>query len=221
MKRLSVLSSLFDEDKLVLIPFGTDVLQIKSYFDDYESRIKSILSKEKTHEFSDFDEIVQVCDTDGCFIRDVDVVEDTSIRKIVYKTNKIIVKDRNNVLLARTNKRENIEQLLLEGKIDLYYNSTNIDHVFDNLQNPSSSDKKQKSMDMYNKYKSDGLGLLEVLVQLCPDNSSYERSWNYIKQDHHSLERATNIIHFVIKHSDSLKAEYKQRLSKLIEEANK
>lgn len=216
-QRLSVLSELFDKDKLVLIPFGTDVLQIKDYYKEYRTRINSILSKEKTHELTDFAEIVQVCDTDGCFISDDKIFENNEISKIVYGVDTILVRDKTSIINAHKNKRENINQILESKEIILFYNSTNVDHAFDNIQNPSNFEKRTKSMDMFSKYKNDGFKLLEILVELCPDLHSYENTWNYIKEGNNSLKRSSNILHFVIKHFDELKEIYQIRLRKLIE----
>ena len=103
---------------------------------------------------SDFDKIVQVCDTDGCFIKEEYIEEDKDINHIIYEEEKIIVKRLSSILKIRNYKKDNINEVLKEDKIKLYYNSTNIDHVFDNIQNPSDKEKKHLSIKMDLKYKN-------------------------------------------------------------------
>lgn len=215
-QRLSVLSNLFDEDRLVLIPFGTDALTEKDYCSNYEKRIKELLNKEKTNELSDFNEIVQVCDTDGCFVNDSYVIEDKTIRHIVYEEKCIRVVDLKPLENKRVYKRENINRILENKCIKLYYNSTNIDHVFDGIQNPTDLQKRTKAVQMYNKYKHDGKSFIEELTKLCPILKGYKDSWEFIKKDFNSLGQYTNLIYFVIDHFDSLKDEYKDLISNFI-----
>ena len=211
-QRLSALSNLFNEDKLVLIPFGTDALVKKNYFLEYEDRIKEVLNKEKTNDYSDFDEIVQICDTDGCFIDESFVVEDEKVKHITYESNRIRVVDYKSVEKPRQNKRENIDKLLESKIIKLFYNSTNIDHTFDGIQNPTDNQKRTKAIQMYNRYKNDGESFIKDLIRLCPVHDGFEESWDYIKKDFNSLGQYTNLIYFIIDHIDSLKDEYKELL---------
>lgn len=212
-QRLSVLSNLFDENKLVLIPFGTDALTEKDYCSNYEKRIEEVLNKEKTNTLSDFGEIVQVCDTDGCFIDDSCVIEDKGIKHIIYEERRIRVIDFKPLVNKRIYKRENINTLLKKNCIKLYYNSTNIDHVFDGIQNPTDLQKRSRAVQMYNKYKNDGKSFIKELIRLCPDSKGYEDSWEFIKKDFHSLGQYTNLIFFVANHFDYLRDEYKKLFS--------
>ncbi len=215
-QRLSVLINLFDDTKLVLVPYGTDAFTSKNYHLEYENKISNILSKEKTNDLSDFNEIVHVCDTDGCYIDDSCVIEDKTIKRIIYEHNSIRVLDRQSIIQRRINKRENINEILKSDIFKIYYNSTNIDHAYDNIQNPSDNQKKQKAIRMYDAYKNDGCAFLERLVELCPTTDGYIESWDYIREGFNSLEPSTNILFFVIEHYECLKDEYKKKLVDLL-----
>lgn len=208
-QRLSVLSFLFDEDKLVLIPFGTDPLTTENYPSIYKEKINNLLNKEKTYDLEDFDEIVQVCDLDGCFIDDSLVIEDNTINHIVYSNDKILVKELENYLRTKKIKVSNIDTILKNKNISLYYNSTNIDHAFDNYQNPSKHMKKKYALKMYDHFKKDPIELLDKLFGICPSFVSYEDSWNYMRQGTNSLKAYSNICYFLIEHLDDLKEEFK------------
>ena len=79
-QRFSILQKLFDKSDLILIPFQTDVLTKKSYSSRYKTQIREALSKEKIYSFEDFDEIIQIVDTDGCFLSDSLIKVDHNIR---------------------------------------------------------------------------------------------------------------------------------------------
>ena len=215
-QRLSVLINLFDNSKLVLVPYGTDAFTSKDYYLEYKDKISNVLSKEKTNELSDFNEIVHVCDTDGCFIDDSFVIEDKTIKHIIYESNCIKVVDRPSVVQHRINKRNNIDKILKENIFKIYYNSTNIDHAYDNTQNPSDIQKKQKAIKMYDTYKNDCCAFLERLVKLCPTIVGYAESWGYIRKDFNSLKPCTNILFFILAHHECLKDEYKNKLLDLL-----
>lgn len=215
-QRLSVLINLFDDSKLVLVPYGSDAFTLKDYHLEYKDRISNVLSKEKTNEISDFDEIVHVCDTDGCYIDDSLVIEDKTIKHITYEHNCIKVLDRPSIIQHRINKRNNIDEILKADIFKIYYNSTNIDHAYDNIQNPSDNQKKQKAIEMYDAYKNNGYAFLERLVELCPSADGYIDSWDYIREDFNSLKPCTNTLYFVIEHFECLKDEYKKKLLDLL-----
>ena len=173
------------------------------YYLLYGDKIDDLLAKEKTYDKEDFTEIVQVLDTDGCFIDDECVFEDSSLKHIIYKANSIYTPNLSSYRTERINKHNNIKHLLINNEIRLFYNSTNIDHAFDNLQNPSRSQKLLYSIKMYNEFKNDGEALLDKLVSICPTLEGYDKSWTYIQEDCNSLKSCSNILYFVTFSSES------------------
>ncbi len=216
--RLSLIENLFDSSKLVIIPFETDKLQQSNYYLDIQNEIKAILSKEKTHDIDDFDCIVQVCDTDGCFIDSSKILENSSLKHTSYFDDHIETLNLKSFLAHHSYKIENINNILSDNNIDLYYNSTNIDHAFDGIRNPSKIQKKNLALKMYNKYKDDLEGFVTLLFDcLSSDDTDYIGTWNYIKKDDNSLSRASNLFVFLIKNYDDLKDEVKIIIKKLIQ----
>ena len=215
-QRLSVLEELFDSSKIEILPFGTDMLAEQDYYKNYKKEIKAILSKEKTFVLEDFDYIIQVCDLDGCFINDDYIIENKNIKKIQYHKDYVEAISRESIITRNHIKRENIDRLLESKSIQLYYNSTNIDHVFDNIQNPTDKQKRICAINMYNKYKNNPTAFLTELFNLNRIKaSSFETSWNFVKIGFNSLQPCTNLILFVEYFKDCLKEKILKEYIKL------
>ena len=187
-------------------------MEIKNYYLNFNEKIDSVLQKEKTYDRTDFCEFVQICDTDGCFIDEVYIKENPLISHVQYSDNKIEVIDLNSFLQPRKNKQENIDKLLESNEIRLFYNSTNIDHVFDNMQNPTNRQKSSGALKMYIKYSENKKEFLKNLIDVCPVLTNYKDSWGFIKTGFNSLKRCSNLLFFVLEHFDDLLEEYKELL---------
>ena len=111
-QRLILLENLFDKAKLEIFPFGCDMLSEKDYYKNYIEEIKAMLSKEKTFKIEDFNYIIQVCDLDGCFIKDEYVIENKEISKIKYNKDSIEAIDRDKIIERNHIKVDNINMLL-------------------------------------------------------------------------------------------------------------
>ena len=209
-QRLSVLNTLFDSAKIEIIPLNCDVLVDKNWNSNYKETVEKILAKEKTFSIHDFDYIIQICDLDGCFIDDKYIIKNDSINKIQYYEDHIEVLDKGSIINRNHIKAENINELLMSDNITLYYNSTNIDHAFDGIQNPSKRQKRDLAIDMYNKYKDNGIELItKIYYSNKTGSKDYISSWNLIKEGFNSLSSSTNLIFFIIKFKDYLKEDIK------------
>ena len=215
-QRLSLLEDLFDENKLIIIPFETDKLQKEKYYLNYEDEIKCLLDREKTYEITDFDFIVQTCDTDGCFIPDDKKIENTSIKHIIYYEDYIEAIDLKSLIANHNYKKENITKLISSNKIRLFYNSTNIDHVFDNKQNPTKDEKKRLAIIMSNKYKDNIDSFIKLLFDVNLSKTyNYTDSWDFIKKENNSLKPTSNLIIFLLENYEELKQDIKQVIDKI------
>ena len=216
-QRLSLLDSLFDSAQIEIIPFNCDMLTEKEYYENYRESITQILSKEKTFSIDDFDYFIQVCDLDGCFIDDDKIIENKTISKIKYYNDHIEAIDRELIISRNHIKIKNIDELLKDNKILLFYNSTNIDHAFDNVQNLTNKQKRKMAIDMYNKYKGNEK---EFLIKLCNANrlkfTDYKQSWIEIKNGLNSLLSNSNLIFFIERFKDYLKDEIKIEYMRLM-----
>ena len=211
-QRFSILQKLFDQSELVIIPFQTDVLTNKTYANRYKTQIKETLSKDKLFGFDDFDEVVQIIDTDGCFLSDSLIQVDHSISSIKYTTTSIICENPEPLKQQRENKRNNISSILKNGKIKLYYVSTNAEHAFDSIQNANNKQKKQLALKMFANYSKNLGALLEKLKSISPDVATFEDSWEFIMKDNNSLLPYSNIIFWLLENIEYMKEEYKALL---------
>ena len=209
-QRFSVLQNLFDKSDLVIIPFQTDVLTKKSYSSRYKAQIRETLNKEKIYGLEDFDEIVQIVDTDGCFLSDSLIKVDHSVSNIKYMVDSIVCSDVGPLIQQRENKRNNISTILSKGEIKLYYVSTNAEHAFDGIQNASDKQKKSLALKMYRNYSNNLGALIEKLKSIAPDVNTFEDSWSFIMKDNNSLLSYSNIIFWLVNNIKFMKNEYKE-----------
>ena len=215
-QRFSVLQNLFDKSNLVIIPFQTDVLTKKTYSSRYKTQIREALSKEKVYSFEDFDEIIQIVDTDGCFLSDGLIKVDHSVPNIKYLLDYIICPDIGPLLKQRENKRNNIAAILNNAEIKLYYVSTNAEHVFDGLQNASDKQKKALALKMYRNYFNNLGALIEKFKSIAPKVNTFDESWSFIMKDKNSLLPYSNILFWLIDNVEYMKEEFKELLSDYI-----
>ena len=209
-QRFSILQNLFDKSDLVIIPFQTDVLTKKSYSSRYKAQIRETLNKEKIYGLEDFDEIVQIVDTDGCFLSDSLIKVDHSVSNIKYMVDSIVCSDVGPLIQQRENKRNNISTILSKGEIKLYYVSTNAEHAFDGIQNASDKQKKSLALKMYRNYSNNLGALIEKLKSIAPDVNTFEDSWSFIMKDNNSLLSYSNIIFWLVNNIKFMKNEYKE-----------
>ncbi len=215
-QRLSVLNVLFDSAKIEIIPLNCDALVDKNWHYNYKETIEKVLAKEKTFSIDDFDYIIQICDLDGCFIEDKYVIKNEAISKIQYFEDRIEVVDKESIRGRNHIKAENITKLLMDENISIYYNSTNIDHAFDEIQNPSKKQKRDLAVDMYNRYRNNGIELInKIYYSNRIGAKDYDSSWLLIKEGLNSLSSSTNLIFFIKKFKDYLKEDIKEELNNI------
>ena len=100
--------------------------------------------------------------------------------------------------IARQGKETKIYKLRRTGKVNgipyrVYYMSCNLDHVLYNKLNSSDEDKEQDAHRFAKQYKDDIPGFLRFISE--SDFSvmgGYKESWQFVKEELHSLERHTN-----------------------------
>lgn len=150
---------------------------------------------------SDICRIVHLTDMDGVFVPDDAVVEVGSIengRSLYYTDTQIRTMNRAGILDRNRRKRNNIERLSACPRISnipysMYYFSLNLDHVLHGKTNISDWEKIRCAEEFDIRYgeDSDGFTLFmkESSFSVCDD---YRKSWAFIKQDLHSLERYSN-----------------------------
>lgn len=209
-QRFSILQKLFDERELIIIPFQTDILTDKTYSRRYKTHINEILNKEKIYSYDSFDEIIQITDTDGCFLSDDLIQVDHSIDKIRYTTSTIICSDMGALLKQRENKRNNIKDILSKNIVRLYYVSTNAEHALDNIQNATVKQKRDLALKMYSNYSNNLGALVEKIKSIAPKCKSYKESWQFIMEGSNSLSPCSNLLFWLVENAAHMKEEYKE-----------
>ena len=147
---------------------------------------------------SDFKRIIHVVDMDGAFITDNAIVEDKDAYKPIYTEEVIRTNHPEGIVKRNAQKRENINRLIptsIIGNIpyQIYYMSSNLDHVLYNKLNSTDVEKENDAHNFAIKYKDDLNGFKAFLQDSdFSVNQNFIDSWDYIKQEKHSLERHTN-----------------------------
>ena len=208
----SLYDELFDNQKVFVDVMHCDILtdylnNNKPFHEQRSSNIKNeitnIVKAYAENNFltkNHFLQVIHICDTDGCFIPDDDVVEDSTVDKVLYSTTDIRCKNKNELLKYRKLKRENIEKLISTDKIwstipyRLYFMSSSLDHVLYNELNSTDNEKETNASLFVQKYENNWnecVGYLsnsDFVVK-----GDFKQTWEYIKKEKHSLERNTNI----------------------------
>lgn len=147
---------------------------------------------------SDFKRIIHVVDMDGAFFTDNVIVEDKDAYKPIYTEEVIRTNHPEGIVKRNAQKRENINRLIptsIIGNIpyQIYYMSSNLDHVLYNKLNSTNDEKESDAHNFAIKYKDDLNGFKAFLQDSdFSVNQNFIDSWDYIKQEKHSLERHTN-----------------------------
>lgn len=72
--------------------------------------------------------------------------------------------------------------------------SSNLDHVLYNKLNSTDDEKEKNSLAFSKKYKEDLDGFLKFIQESDFSlTNDFKKSWEYIKEELHSLERHTNL----------------------------
>lgn len=197
-----VLNNYFDKDRVYVHTHHGDITTEKG------NKCSNIISKvnecvkqcmrQYPFKRSDFKRIIHVVDMDGAFIPDNAIVEDKDAYKPIYTEEIIRTNHPEGIVKRNAQKRENINRLIptsIIGNIpyQIYYMSSNLDHVLYNKLNSTDVEKESDANDFAIKYKDDLIGFKSFIQESdFSVNQDFMDSWNYIKQGNHSLERHTN-----------------------------
>ena len=198
----AVLSKYFDKNEVRLYVCRGDITTEKG------NKCSNIISKVnecvKQHmalyslRRTNYKEIIQVADMDGAFVPDSAIVEDKDAYKPIYSEKEIHTNHPEGIIKRNAQKRENMNRLITTsaiGKIPyhIYYMSSNLDHVLYNKLNSTDVEKESDANDFAIKYKDDLKGFKTFIRESdFSVNKDFMDSWDYIKQEKHSLERHTN-----------------------------
>ena len=155
-------------------------------------------AKENHFTKDDFQEIIHIVDTDGAFVTNDAVIEDSSAVKPSYSLTEI--RTANKVGIERRNEQKSNNLNRLIGQKDIWnipyrilYMSCNLDHVLFDKQNSTKEEKEQDSLRFAICYRDRVPEFIKFIKESnFSVNLDYQNSWNYIKSERHSLERHSN-----------------------------
>ena len=198
----AILSRYFDENEVRVYVCRGDITTEKG--NKCSNIIKKVNECVKQHmalyslRKSDYKEIIQVADMDGAFVPDSAIVEDKNAYKPIYSEKEIRTNHPEGIMKRNAQKRENMNCLITTSTIGnipyhIYYMSSNLDHVLYNKLNSTDDEKENDAYNFAEKYKDDLIGFKSFIRESdFSVNKDFIDSWDYIKQEKHSLERHTN-----------------------------
>ena len=135
---------------------------------------------------------------DGAYIPDKNIIEDTSVTETVYSLTNITTSNKSNIIERNHQKSANINKICTCPTIwnipyRVFYMSCNLDHVLHNKINSTDAEKRCDSRKFAEQYKDN----VQKFLSFISDSDfsvkmPYKESWQFIKQELHSLERHTN-----------------------------
>lgn len=187
----------------------------KAELEDVQSRIAEIMQdtyETKCLELEDYDQIIQIIDTDGRFIKRSHIKGEPYIKDPIYSESKITVNERNVEKFAKTceYKKKACLKLVQAGKLEItfhrvsatlpyrvFFMSCNLEHVLHDVQNPENKPA------LSSKARQEFFSNTEKLLAFLADNNAclgdtYNDSWKQIQKGTTSLERHTNL-HLLLK----------------------
>lgn len=215
----SILEKMFDESLLEVKPLCRCSIDTTNLVEHVDDLVDEILSKEHGYMRTDFDEICFLIDSDGIFVSETLIYEDDSLPYTNYKEDSIVCPNRESLILRNKKRISNIEELISDKRYNIFYNSRNLEHSFDDklFQHQSDKFKKRFALMTYNLYENDKELLIKKLFEMNKSNSlNYQKSWNYLTNDVNSLSSCSNMFIFLIMHYYALKNEYKILINSLI-----
>ena len=162
--------------------------------------IKEKLKQSKLN-IRDVIEVIHIVDMDGAYIDDAYIYIDPEQTTFRYDETGIYCKDKTKVSNRNHRKRQNIETLgrntsgICNGiSYHIYYMSCNLEHVLHGIIAAPKNMKSELAARFANEYGDN----LEKFLGFIKNsnfsvNDSYEKSWEFITEGLHSLERHTNL----------------------------
>ena len=160
--------------------------------------VDRFLDESKLHP-EDIKEVIQITDTDGCYIENDLIIEQSDCPTAWYTEDAIFTGKVSAIQKRNENKSMNLNVLSSCKKIknidySLYFMSSSLDHVLFGKLNLSDEEKESLSNAFARKYRADHNGFIKFITKsdfsIC---DSYENSWEMIKLDNNSLRKFTNL----------------------------
>lgn len=171
--------------------------QVRKFMTSYHLQPKDIL------------QVVHLMDTDGAFVPESAIIEDSRISGFEYTRETITAPSKADALQRNIIKSNNMLRLARMGTTyknipyEAYYCSRNLEHVLHDIEGNCSPDEKLRLSDQFDEQYRDHPAAFLTFISSVPPAvpcCDYDDSWNYISQPEalHSLERGCNL-HILLK----------------------
>lgn len=157
--------------------------------------------KKKYHlKDGDFLRVVHIVDLDGAYIEDKNIIASDDVAHGIYYTlDAIFTSNVAGVRKRNTQKRSTINKLIPCRQIkkipyQIFYMSSNLDHVLYNKQNSKADDKENDAHNFAMRYignLDEFCTFIKATQILC--SLDYLETWNFIKIGQNSLKRYSNV----------------------------
>lgn len=150
----------------------------------------------------DVDQIVHIIDTDGTFVDD-SFIKYRKTREVKYTEKGIFTRNVDDLKKRNERKASLINRLIGVDEIDdipynIYYFSSNIEHVMHDIQNADNDDKTKFANRLDDKYEDSPKKFIEYINNNeFAVKGTYEETWDFIKLGNNSLKRYTNFNLFI------------------------
>jgi len=199
----SILSELIDDDQIRFQIYHGDIL---TYYHNSANNIKRKVGDE-INKFLDTEHylkkdiamIIHLIDTDGVFIKNDFVIENSFLSKNMYLEGEGIKTRNARTTIKRNMKKSQLINILYSSsKINtiaykMYYFSSNLEHVFHEEANVPDAKKSRLADDFAFKYYDKENEFIDFInSSIVAVEGDYEETWDFIKQDLNSINRNSN-----------------------------
>ncbi|MDO5775543.1 MAG: hypothetical protein Q4P22_02840 [Eubacteriales bacterium] len=199
-----ILSRLFDKNKVhieimhgdITANYSIEPNDIVSALGDIVREYANAMHFSQIH----FQQVIHIVDMDGAYIPEAFVIENPSAVKPVYTLTEIQTARPDQLILRNKHKQEKLNRISNLKKVwvsvpnQAYYMSSNLDHVLYGKINSTDEEKENNAYAFARKYRDDVDGFLDFISDSdFSKTGDYKESWEFIKKEHHSLERYSNL----------------------------
>lgn len=199
-----VMKSFFSPDEVIFHIYHGD-LTVKNYqgtpVREIESIVRTIMKRYALRR-SDIRCVIELTDTDGCFIPNSLIIQDDSARHISYSDDAIHTMYKESIEERNLKRRSNLDYLIatsaLKGRIPfaIFYFSRNLEHAIYGIGGHVSDGRKT---DLAYRF-SDRFGFShQAFIRYLEEEGitpegSYQRTWEAIQNGNESLKRHSNLL---------------------------
>lgn len=199
----AIFSKIFDQNTVYVHIVHSDItarngVSPQTIINEVHQLVKTHMSNYGLRK-TDMLKVVHIMDTDGAYVPNTAIKENSKFSKPFYKSCEINTNNPQNIINRNKQKRANMNKLSLKPKINgipylAIYMSCNLDHVLFNKVNIRDSDKQKESINFAKKYKNDTSAFLSFIKESdFSVQGTRKETWEYIKINLNSLNRYTNL----------------------------